>query len=108
MILLCFDVDGTLDSSAGPVPFEVLLALQEAGMPVAVVSPSANWPKAEHPELDFATPDQGRQTNLLRAKEAFPGARVLLYVSDNPNEDTLAQEAGFLRILPPEFAKGLR
>jgi hypothetical protein len=107
MILLAFDVDGTLSTSAGPVPFDLLVALKTAGMPVAVVSPSGAWPKVQYPELDFANPDQGRQQNLMRARQAFAEAVVRLYVSDNPNEDELAQQAGFLRILPPDFVKGV-
>jgi hypothetical protein len=109
MILIAFDVDGTLDTSAGPVPFNLLVELLMIGIQVVIVSPSGAWPKANHPGLDFANPDLGRQQNLEKAKAAFPAARVLFYVSDNPPPDAdMATAAGFLRIEAKEFMKGVR
>jgi hypothetical protein len=42
--LVCFDVDGTLETSAGPVTVEQLRRLEAAGVAVAIVSPSPARP----------------------------------------------------------------
>ena len=45
MALLCFDVDGTLDTGDGPIPVSVLHELNGMGHKVVIVSPSPLRPK---------------------------------------------------------------
>ncbi len=110
MILFAFDVDGTLDTSGGPISFGLFATLSTYGLVhflhVAIVSPSGAWPKGAFPHFDFAAPDGGRQANLERAKAAFPEDVVWIYISDNKDYDAAAA-AGFAYIEAAEFAKGL-
>jgi hypothetical protein len=98
-VLLCFDVDGTLDSSAGPVPFARLRELVRLGAEVAIVSPSLNWPVGMLPAL-VAGP--GRLDNLVAAALKYP-AELNLYISDNPGDEEVAKQAGFAFVRPEHF-----
>jgi hypothetical protein len=96
MALLCFDVDGTLDSGLGPIPFSALQELERRGHKVVIVSPSPLRPKGT-PFPEFLSVD--RKRNLLDARAAFPHPQVV-YVSDNPGDDHLCAEVGFEYVDP--------
>ncbi len=103
MILLAFDVDGTLDCSAGPVPVALLGAIHHGGdAAVVIVSPSPAYSGGlpRHSHL------QERRQNLAAAATMFPAARVRIYVSDN-KDYAEAEAAGFCYVEAAEFAKGI-
>jgi hypothetical protein len=88
-VLLAFDVDGTLDSSAGPIRVEFLHALAELpATRVVIVSPSAARPPGFPEEIGA-----DRAANLRAAAAAWP-SDLRLYVSDNGDRDAAAA-AGF-------------
>ena len=96
MALLCFDVDGTLDTGDGPIPASVLHDLEGMGHKVVIVSPSPLRPKdAGFPE--FLSVD--RKKNLLDALEAHPDDRPV-YISDNDGDDKLSEEVKFEYVHP--------
>ena len=89
------------------MPFDLLLVLGDETLPavaVAVVSPSAAWPKDKFPWLDRATGN--RVADLRHFVDEHPGALVRLYVSDNKDYQ-VAAAAGFCYIEAAEFAKGI-
>jgi ribonucleotide monophosphatase NagD (HAD superfamily) len=88
-VLLCFDVDGTLWSSAGPVTEAMVRAYQQKGAQVVIVSPSAARP----PGFEERIAGPNRRDNLLAAARDFP-ADLRLYVSDN-GDLAEAEAAGF-------------
>jgi hypothetical protein len=90
-VLIAFDVDGTLETTGGPITLEMLNQLQAAGAFIAIVSPSALRPR-EFPT--FIGSD--RTQNLLAAKKEYP-ADLSIYVSDNGDHDE-AELAGFIYI----------
>jgi ribonucleotide monophosphatase NagD (HAD superfamily) len=95
--LVASDVDGTLDSSAGPVKVARLRSLEGAGIQVVIVSPSGARPAG------FAEEIGGERTaNLRAAHERFPSA-LCLYVSDNGDRE-VAKAAGFVYIEASDFA----
>ncbi len=96
MALLCFDVDGTLESGDGPIPVSVLNDLENMGHTVVIVSPSPLRPRdAGFPE--FLSVD--RKKNLLDAREAYPNERPV-YISDNDGDDALSAEVNFEYVHP--------
>lgn len=103
-VLVAFDVDGTLETSQGPVKLTTLAKLLEAGADIAIVSPSNAYP------LGLAylrcLPDGGgsRSANLLEAKRRFP-SDLYLYVSDNGDIGE-AQVAGFIYVDRMAFWQG--
>jgi hypothetical protein len=99
VVLIALDVDGTLDTAYGPVPFASMRSLAEAGVPVAVVSPSSGWPGG----LPTFIAGPTRADNLRAARSLAPDATVRLYVSDN-KDNVEAQLAGFALIEPQDFA----
>lgn len=104
MLLAC-DVDGTLETSMGPVQISRLKDLQERGWTIVIVSESGNFPKDESGKPTFPRiVERGSRTNNLRAVRAtFPGHEFYLYVSDNPGDEVLAGQAGFAYIHPAQF-----
>jgi hypothetical protein len=104
VIVLAFDVDGTLDCSSGPVPTALLDQLTDAGYGVAVVSPSAAYKEEAHAAPRIVV--GARVDNLRAAKARFPDARICLYVSDNGDQEQ-AEMAGCTYVDRLEFAKGL-
>ncbi len=105
MILVCFDVDGTLDSSGGPVSFAwVKACVQRLDFLAMVVSPSVAWPQGELP----ASLTGGSRADNLRAAAVAcePTATLRLYVSDNKDQAE-AQAAGFVYIEAADFARGV-
>jgi hypothetical protein len=96
-VLLCWDVDGTLDCSAGPVPVTRLLDLDElAGCAVVIVSPSAARPSGFAERIS-----DDRAANLRAAAEGFP-ADLRLYISDNQDREA-AEAAGFTYVDAADF-----
>jgi hypothetical protein len=89
-VLFCFDTDGTLETSAGPVTVATLEHLKQLGGAVVIVSPSLARP----PGWLVCVPGPNRRDNLLAAREMFPDRPLRLYVSDN-NDQGEAELAGF-------------
>jgi len=107
MTLFCFDVDGTLDCSNGPITVAMLDLLAQSTSPytVVIVSPSGAYTGGLPRIANNAT----RKENLIAAREAFTAQHghsplVCLYVSDN-KDYTEAEAAGFAYIEASEFAK---
>ena len=98
-ILLCFDCDGTLDCSGGPVRVGRLIELQINNVHVVIVSPSPACASLFFPHVIGGA---SRKECLLKAKGMIPAA-LYIYVSDNPGDDTVAAEAGFAFIHPKDF-----
>ena len=97
-MLVCFDVDGTIETSRGPITVETLRALERAGADVAIVSPSTARP-AGFPEFIKGAL---RRDNLLAAAAAHPRTLLRIYVSDNEDQ-VEAQAAGFTYVRHDEF-----
>jgi hypothetical protein len=120
MILLAFDVDGTLDTSAGPVPWAKVVEFlnMHPDVAVGIVSPSAARPKigintqekdggpARKVELHhYQSSPETRAGNLQLFRQSYPGAALRFYVSDN-NDTEAAVAAGFSFLTPQEFLRG--
>jgi len=107
MILLAFDVDGTLDTSAGPVPWAKVRQMAQAMPQVAlgIVSPSGARPKDD--TLAYIAGSGLRRDNLLAFYRAYPGAWLRIYVSDN-GDTAEADAAGFALLTPQQFVVALR
>ncbi len=114
MILLAFDVDFTLDTSAGPVVWaKVKTHENPVSLVLGIVSPSGARPKDDTPAY---LPDNGgsRRANLrafAEAHQAYAAAAagypvILVYVSDN-KDYAEAEAAGFCYVEAAEFAKGI-
>lgn len=120
MILLAFDVDGTLDTSAGPVPWASVVEFLNMHPDVAlgIVSSSAKRPvigintqekeggPAVKVELHhYQSSPETRAGNLKLFRESYPQAALRFYVSDN-NDTDAALAAGFSFLTPQEFMRG--
>jgi ribonucleotide monophosphatase NagD (HAD superfamily) len=100
-ILFAFDVDGTLETSNGPITIAELEHLQSLGAAVVIVSESSKAPSNFERFINRGSdgPDKAypsRQANLLAAKAAFP-SKFNFYVSDNEDYES-AMTAGFTYI----------
>jgi len=93
--LLCLDVDGTLETGSppGPIKLGALKLLQEAGVRVVIVSPSPFAPEG------FEKCIAG-DTRLEHLKRADQGELLKVYISDNPGDDKVAEEAGYAFLYP--------
>lgn len=96
-VTVCFDVDGTLETSAGPVTVARLDELRQAGASVVVVSPSALRPHGFDERIDGPS----RADNLRAAATDWP-ADLLIYVSDN-SDQAEAAAAGFCYVDRNDF-----
>lgn len=97
VIVIAYDVDGTLWTSNGPITEERFLQLNENNLSF-IVSPS---PAGEGiPVLHVSGPD--RLTNLLRVKTISGPADLYLYISDNKDYQ-IAKDAGFTYIEAAQF-----
>jgi beta-phosphoglucomutase-like phosphatase (HAD superfamily) len=103
MILLAFDVDGTLDSSAGPVRWAFVRSLESYDIKIGVVSPSGAAPPDAR---KYLAPSGLRRDNLALFAAEYPTANIRLYISDN-NDAAESEAAGFAYVDRSEFAKGL-
>jgi hypothetical protein len=92
-----FDVDGTLETSAGPIRVARLQELVAEGHPVVIVSPSGARPQG-YPE--FIGGDRGQ--NLREAANAYPEQDDHAYVSDN-GDLAVARDWGWRYIWHREF-----
>jgi len=107
MTLLCFDVDGTLDCSNGPVSVTRLNEWHDdpEGPNVVIVSPSGAY-VGHLPRCS----DKPTRRECLNAAARMVGVQdqdLLLYVSDNKDYEE-AHAAGFCYIEAAEFAKGMQ
>lgn len=96
-VFYCFDVDGTLSTSSGPVPVEKLYQLKKRGNPVIIVSPSSARPMDLGP-----VPTVDRFIMMREIRTAFPDADAYLYVSNN-QDMAQAKEAGFTYVEAANF-----
>ncbi len=97
-MLIAFDVDGTLETSGGPVKIERLNELIDDGAKIAIVSPSPSKPSG------FIEINSGdRFKDLQHCKKDYPDEEIYLYVSDNLGDDWLAMKAGFTFVKPKDF-----
>ena len=97
MVLIAFDVDGTLDCSQGPVSVERLRYLSTEGIRIVIVSPSRNRPQG------FEESIQGNRFENLKAIPNQEGLLFKLYISDNHGDDEVAKAAGFSFCHPWDF-----
>lgn len=108
MILVALDVDGTLDTSGGPVPWKLVEFLHFATPPgvvrFVVVSPSERWPGTEATGIPRMADGARRADNLKRAAAAFPWCTVRLYVSDDGDQAD-ATEAEFDYVDPNDWPR---
>ena len=104
MIILAFDVDGTLDCSNGPVPVSWLNQVHEARVAsVVIVSPSGAYVGP----LPRVSGNPQRKDNLVGARLLYGSSPMYcLYVSDN-KDHTEAEAAGFLYVEAIDFARGI-
>jgi hypothetical protein len=105
LVLICLDVDGTLNTSQmGPVSMAFVWTLHANASPhlaVAVVSPSTAWPWEQG--IPWFKDGANRRDNLLAAAATFPSA-IRLYVSNNLDQAE-AVAAGFAYIEAADFAR---
>ena len=104
VILVALDVDGTLDTSNGPLPWKLVEFLHFRTPPglvrFAVVSASKAWPGTEATGIpSFALDPETKQPRsrlaaLAAARAEYPWCTERFYVSDNPDRAEAA-EAGF-------------
>ncbi len=97
MTVYAFDVDGTIETSNGPITEARLHELREDGDFVYLVSPSASRPKGL-PILASGS----RQDNLRAVRAMHPDEDRFVYVSDNGDVSD-AQAAGFEYVWDWEF-----
>lgn len=97
MVLLAFDVDGTLETSADPVPVSALRDLKDAGCVIVIVSPSNARPEGFTECIGGPT----RRDNLEAIAEYYP-CPLKLYVSDNQDRAD-AKAAGFTYVDAKDF-----
>jgi hypothetical protein len=90
-LTIAFDVDGTIETSQGPVKVERMQELRRAGVNVVIVSPSNLRP----PGFEERN-TQARLDDLWATARDFPAA-LYLYVSDNGDMEIAAQ-AGFIYV----------
>lgn len=98
VILIALDVDGTLDTSGGPVPWKVVEFVHFHTPPgivrIAVVSPSPHWPGSEATGIPLFADGATRAENLKMAADEFPWCTERYYLSDNADQGEAA-DAGF-------------
>jgi hypothetical protein len=94
-----FDVDGTLETSAGPIAISRLEDLRRAGHYVYLVSPSGARPRG----FPVVASGAHRSDNLRIVKVMHPDESEFIYVSDN-GDQIAATEAGFAYVWHTGFA----
>jgi hypothetical protein len=101
--VIAFDVDGTLDSSQGPVPVLRLTELRGYGFHIWIVSPSSNRPGGFEEAVTGERVANLRQVRIEElSRDPLAGTFVYLYVSDNKDYDA-ARQAGFSYIEAGQF-----
>jgi len=109
-VVIAFDIDGTVDTSSGPVTVARMKALADSFANVWIVSPSGLSPnrRTTDPTKFKEAINGDRVTNLRNVKQAeFENENVeqmtiYLYVSDNKDYDA-AKQAGFSYIEASQF-----
>lgn len=99
MNVYAFDVDGTLETSDGPIWIRQLRMLQGQGHYVYIVSPSMKRPKG-FPVVLVGT----RAENLAAVKSMHPDEDRFVYLSDN-NDQAEAEAAGFEYVDRNDFGR---
>lgn len=114
-IVIAFDVDGTIETSSGPVKVERMIELAERGVAIWIVSPSGLSPnrRTTNPTHFPESINNDRATNLVAVKAMYPPdptdanlhgyfSHIFLYVSDNKDYEA-AKQAGFSYIEASQF-----
>jgi hypothetical protein len=96
MTVYAFDIDGTLETSAGPIPIAVLEGLR-CDHYVYLVSPSSARPHG----FPIVASDS-RVENLRKVKRMHPDETEFIYVSDN-GDHSEARLAEFKYVWHSEF-----
>lgn len=99
MNVFCFDCDGTLTTSKGPIPISLLKQLIADGHYVFIVSPSARCANLEIPRY---TPLLARHLTLNRIKNMIQADRYI-YIGDTQNDSRTALIAGWEFYYPQDF-----
>jgi hypothetical protein len=102
MTVYAFDVDGTLETSSGPIYLDTLWNLLRSGHWVYIVSPSELRPKGFPTVLIGGGGD--RAENLKAVKVLHPDASEFVYVSDNGDMQA-AKDAGFEYVRHTDFVQ---
>jgi len=100
LLVVAFDVDGTLEISGGPIPLSKLWELKKAGVVVGVVG---NWELAiKHIRgLDFYQAGIPNKAEILRA--IGEGKVLRIYVGDTEDDAGQALAAGWIFLYPRDF-----
>ncbi len=108
MILLAFDVDGTLSCSNGPVSLEWVERVHSSGLArVMIVSPSRMYQGPLPRQSDLATRGENLKAAWHWAERNWPGEiHLRMYVSDNKDLEE-ARAAGFCYVEASNFADGI-
>ena len=99
-MIVCFDVDGTLDCGGGPVPVARLNELVAQGHAMIIVSTSLNRPQGF---VEVLSRMYKRKDSLEEVKKRYPQGGLFLYVSDNPGDDEVCRATGFTYVRPEDF-----
>jgi hypothetical protein len=102
-VVIAFDVDGTIETSSGPVTVARLEELQALGVDVWIVSPSGLSPnrRTTKPTI-FPESIAGDRVINLKSVKSTIRADLYFYVSDNKDYDA-AKQAGFSYIEAGQF-----
>lgn len=102
--LVAFDVDGTLEVSAGPIPLDALNQLRRQGTIVYIVG---NYGKLAQTTKEFADGNIGRSKaeSLKLLAERHPNT-VKIYVADTSQDETEAKTANWQFIYARDFKLG--
>ena len=100
--LICFDVDGTLEVSTGPVPLERLRQLKRQGAIIYIVG---NYGKLAQTTTEFEDGNiAGTKAESLRLlAERHPDALRRIYVADTGGDKIAAESVGYLFIFAGDF-----
>lgn len=100
--IICFDVDGTLEISGGPVPLYRLRELRDQGAFIYIVG---NYGKLAQFTTEFPNGNIGRNKgeSLRMLAERHPHALRRIYVADTEADKISAASSGYLFIYARNF-----
>ena len=105
LVVLVFDVDGTLEvgSPPGPIPIRVLYELKRRGFIVGIIG---NYHRIIHRCIDFHFCLQGhpvKHISLRRVIEMF-NPDLVIYVADEDRDRRACMDAGVVYVRPEHFS----
>ncbi|RLI05644.1 hypothetical protein DRO26_01605 [Candidatus Bathyarchaeota archaeon] len=104
VVVVVFDVDGTLESGnpAGPIKLETVRKLKEKGLTVGIVG-AYERVQDKLSNLDFYFGgDPYKPENLRKIREKYKPT-LAVYVADLPTDRNTALKTGFCYIRPEDF-----